>query len=193
MSDITSSVRLSTTKPSRLSVRIQPFVKPLGLREPRKALVVCLACSNNTTRLGHTLHLPEDAHGVLDVLKDLVAEDDVEGCVGVGKSVGIRDLKGAIRDATAPCHVGSRALQDRLDGIDARDFAFWHELGEVGGDGARAAADVQDGVVRLQVGQEEGGAILCGPSGVAVYHAGVVTVSVSRLFLSTGHLDSDLP
>lgn len=126
------------------------------------------------------------------MLQDLVAEDDVEGGVGVGQSVGVCDLKRAVRDATAPCHVGSRALQDRLDGIDARDFTLWHELGEVGGDGAWAAADVQDGVVRLQVGQEEGGAILCGPSGVAVHYAGVVTVSVSRLFLSCGHLDSDL-
>lgn len=88
--------------------------------------------------------------------------------------------------------MGSCALQNCLDGIDAGDFAFWHELGEVGSDGPWAAANVQDGVVGLQVWEEEGGAVLCRPSGVAVYDASVVAVGVCRLFLSGGHLYANI-
>lgn len=193
MSDITPSIRLSPTKPSSLTIRIQPVVKPLRLREPRKALVVSLAGGDDATGLDHTLHLPEDSHWVLDMLKDLVAEDDIEGCVRVLEGVGVRNLKGAILDSATPCHVGTGALQDCFDRVDAGDFALWHELGEVRGDSTRATANVQDCVVRLQMWQEKGGAVLRRPSGMAVHYAGVMAVSVSRLFLSSGHLHLSTP
>lgn len=119
-----------------------------------------------------------------------MAEDDVEGCIRVGKGISISDLKGAVRDPATACHVFPGSFEYCLNGVHAGDLSLWDELGEVRSDGSWTTPDVQDGVVRFEVRQKEGGAILCRASGVAIYYTGMVAMSIGRLFLSNGHVNS---
>lgn len=124
------------------------------------------------------------------MLQDLVAENDVEGCVRVGKGVGISDLKGAVRDPAAACNVFPRSFEHCLNGVHAGDFSLWDELGKVRSYGSWTTPDIQDGVVGFEVRKEEGRTILCSSSSVAVYYTGMVAMSIGRLFLSNGHVYS---
>lgn len=121
------------------------------------------------------------------MLQHLVAEDHVEGGVWVGEGIGICDLKGTVLDVAPACQVLPRPLKNCLDCIHSSDLSLWDELGEICGDGSWAAANVQDGVMGFQVGEEEGGAVLCCASSVAVYYTGMVAVGVNGFFLSSGH------
>lgn len=78
-----------------------------------------------------------------------MAEDDVERCIRVGKGVYIRDLKGIVCNVATTCYMRPCPLEYCLNGINSSDLPVWDELGKVRGNCARAAANVQDGVVWL--------------------------------------------
>ena len=88
------------------------------------------------------MHLGEGGDGVAEVLQHLVGVDDVEragsGLDAVGVPAGERDVGGA-GFVGRPDGLGD----DLVGGVDADDFAGRDLGGEIEGDRARPAADVE--------------------------------------------------
>lgn len=77
-------IRLAAIPPRNGGVDSAPLVEAGQGRVPHEARVVALPRGDDPVVFAHTLHLPQHADGVGDVLEDLVAEDDVEFAIGVG-------------------------------------------------------------------------------------------------------------
>lgn len=98
------------------------------LRVPGEALVVSLTGGDEATGFGDAAHLAEDADGVINVLEDLVAVDDVEGVVLEGQGVGVDLLEADVGEVSGLCERGGLG-QDALDRVAARDVTLGHERG----------------------------------------------------------------
>lgn len=126
---------------------------------------------------------------VAHVLQDLVAEDQVEGSLLEGEGVGVRGEEGDVGEGLVGSE-GAGLLEDGGGEFHTGDVALWDQPGEIDGDGAGPAADVEDVHVWAQVGEEVGGRVGgCAP-GVGAEDGGVVAVSVGCgfFFLHFGFL-----
>lgn len=72
-----------------------------------------------------------------------MTKHDVECAVIEAKVIRITGFKGYVVYPPALCKV-SCGGEDRLDGVDAHDGTGWDVPGQVNGDGAGAAAEVED-------------------------------------------------
>lgn len=171
-------------------VKLQPVLHAVDGGMPDEAAKVGLARGDDAARLGHAAHLAQDVDGVFHVLEHLVADDDVKGLVWEWESVGI---------ALDEIDVGDALFRGELAGLDqdggsvlqAGDVALRQMLGgQVDGDGAGAAADVEDFEVWLEMGEKIGGGVCGGAPGVGAQDRGVVAVRVSGA-LCFGHIVDD--
>ncbi len=106
--------------------------------------------------------------------------DDVEGAFGQALR-GLPEVAGAERDVGRPVGggVGRRLVHHGRREIDADDGAGRADpAGEVDGQGAGAAADVEEALPVGQVGQEVGGGVLGRPPAVGAQHGVGVAVDV---------------
>lgn len=94
-----------------------------------------------------------------------MTEHDIEFAVLEAELVRIPSFEGYICDvAGGGC--GAGLGEDGFHSVDAEKGALWAERGEIDADRAGAAAEIEDAVGGLEVGQEEGGGVLGGAAGV---------------------------
>lgn len=188
--DHAAGVGLAAVGPRVGRVKGQPVVHSVDGGVPDEAAKVGLARGHDAARLGHAAHLAQDVDGVLDVLQHLVADDDVKGLVWELQRVGI---------ALDKVDVGHALFRGELAGLDehgggvfqAGDVALGQVVcGQVDGDCAGAAADVEDFEGGLEMGEQVGGGVCGGAPGVGAQDGGVVAVGVSGA-LGFGHFDVD--
>lgn len=186
---VTSGVGLAAVCPRHELVQLGP-APDLGRGGVEdEAGVVRLADGDDAAAgFGHAAHLTHDAHGVLDVLEELVAVDDVERVVGEGEIVAVDGLEGHVVE-TPRGGVGGGLLEDGRDGVTSCDAPLGHEGREVCGDGARPTAQVQDLVVWFDVRDEERRRVIRRAAGVIVHNRAVVAMRVGRLLFFGCHCD----
>ena len=179
-------VGLAAVGPRDAPVQSVPGVEAGGLRVPGEGAVVGVPGGDDAGgALGDAAHLAEYGDGVGDVLEELVGVDDVEGTWGEGEGVGVEAGEGQVGDGEGGGE-GPGLVEDGLDGVASGDVALRDEAGEVDGDGAGAAAEVEDLVGGFDVREEEGGGVAGGAEGVVGYDGGVVAVGVGGLFFGHG-------
>jgi hypothetical protein len=126
------------------------------------------------------------------VLQHLVGVDDVEGVFGQIQRVHVTD--GELGLDTGSSGRGPR-LRERFGGdVQPEHPARSDAGGEVGGDGARTAADVEQVEPRAQRRQEVGGGVLGGAPAVRLQHrlgmavgVGVHACSLTRTSTQWNH------
>lgn len=158
---VRSRVGVAAHPPRDPAVDVVPRVQALETRIPGHA--GRLAHGHDAAGLGDAAHLAEGADRVRHVLQHLVGMHDVEGIVGI--LVQIEHIAHGERRVGDALFLRQRAgrRQRLVRVVDPDDVAVRHVPGEVERDGARSAADVEDGHVPLEVGQEVGGRV-CGRS-----------------------------
>ncbi len=105
--------------------------------------------------------------------------DHVEGVVGQVERVHVSDDEVDVAHA-APLELDPGQVEGLGGGLQRGDPARRDERGEVGGDGAGPAADVEQAHPRLEVAQQVAGGVLRGAPAVRAQHRGVVAVGVRR-------------
>lgn len=89
------------------------------------------------------------------MLENLVGVGDVEAVIVVGQAVDVAFLNRHVGEATIGGHLGG-LVDHRLFPLDPDHLARSHQLGEIGRDRSRSAADVEESLARLQVREEVG-------------------------------------
>ena len=127
----------------------------------------------------HPAHLAQCGHGVGHVLEHLMGVDDVEG--GIGEGQGVHVAADQFDGVRQPPRLKSRPRRLERGGgaVECDDAAGGDGLGEVGGDGCGAAADVEQSQARPEMREEIGGGIGRGAVGVAGEDGGGVPVGVA--------------
>ncbi len=105
--------------------------------------------------------------------------DDIEGVVG---KIEVVHVGGRERDVgqIASLDFAAGNIEHVGDLVDGRDGSGRDPGGQVGGDGAGSAADVEHGQPRFQVWQQVSRGVLGGASLVRAQHRLVMPVRVSR-------------
>jgi hypothetical protein len=155
----------------------EPAVQPRIGGVPGHGRVVGVAGGHDPARRAHPQHLAQRRDGVAEVLEQLVGVHDVEGAVRVVEGVGVADGERHVLRADGR-RVRPGVDQRAGGGLDADDGAGCDPRGEVGGDRAGPAADVEHARARPQVGDQVGGRAGHRPAGVRAEHAGGVPVRV---------------
>ena len=179
-----SGVRFAAVGAGHPAVQALPCVQTGGGRVPGHRRVVRVAGGHDPARPAHPAHLAQRPYRIPDVLEHLVGVDHVEGAVGEVQGVDVGHGEGdPVRQPPLP---GVRAglVQDVRGGVHRRDRAFRaDQLGQVGGDRAGAAADVQDGHARPQLAGQVRGRVRRGAPAVRAQDRLVVAVGVDGRFL----------
>ena len=125
------------------------------------------------------MHLAQRGHGFGHVLEHLVGVDDVEGGVRERQGVHIAvDRLDGIRQP--PCLKSRPRRLERGGGaVECDDAAGGDGLGEIGGDGRGAAADVEQIEARPETGEKISGGIGGGAVSVTGEDGGGVPVGVA--------------
>ena len=176
--EVAAGVRLGVVESREVAVEVEPAGHPLRRRVPHHRGVVDVAYRDDATRARDPRHLAQGAHGVGEVLEHLVRMDDVEGPGGIRKGHDVGALEaGAF--VTSRCSVAAGLLERAVDVLDPDHVARGADgLGEVEGDRAGPAADVEDRQPVVQVGEQVGRRVGGGPRPVRREDARVVTVEV---------------
>lgn len=124
--------------------------------------------------LTQALHLPHRPHRIDQMIQQLMAKHHVEAAVRIPQPLLPQDIHNLEAHISHTPLLGSGAR--RLDHTDrqiyARDVAVRYQRGDIAGDGAGAAADVEDGHGGVEVREEEGGVFSCRAAGVGGRCAG---------------------
>src|SRR5205823_12284592 len=138
-------------------VEVEPAGQPVVVGEPGRGGVVDVADGDQATGPADAGHLAERGDRVGEVLQHLVGVHDVERGVGQVEGVGVADGE-LHRRALA---VGQRAgLVQRVGAhVQAEHPAGGHAAGEVDGDRARPAADVEHVEPGAQVRRQVAGGV----------------------------------
>lgn len=100
--------------------------------------------------------------------------------------VGIAHDERCVRDVSLRGKVGGLLAQG-VRGVEADDLALGDIGGEVDGDGAGPAADVEEAVCGLEMGEEVAGGVGCRAPAVGGEDGFVVAVGVLRCLVGGGH------
>ena len=140
--------------------------------------LVTVPRGHHAPRTAHPPHLGQRGDRVGQVLKHLVRVHHVERSVAERQPVDVTGLEPEVGQAPA-VGLGLGLGQHAGRRVDPGDLAVRHPGGQVRGDRARAAADVQYVHARLQVPQQVAGRVLGGPPPVRAEDGVVVAVQVS--------------
>ncbi len=167
-----TGIRLASVAPRNLLVQLEPSREGRRSREPHRSGIIDVAHRDHAAGPHDPAHLPERGDRVPDMLQDLMRMGDVERVVVEGDGVHITDQvlgSGRIRRSSG---------DDLSRRIQAHHSPRRQATGELRGDGARAAAGVEERRARAEVRLEVGRGIGDGTPGVRSQHALVVTVGV---------------
>ena len=142
---------------------------------PDGAGVVDFAHCDDAAGLDHPAELAQDLHRLGEVLENLVDMHDVEAVVVELEIVGVADDELDVGPAPAE---GRCLLDDRRGGVEADDRTRREAIGEVDGDGAGSAPDVEQAQPGSEMRDEVGRRILHRPPGVRPDDARVMPVGV---------------
>ena len=154
---------------------------PGRVRVPGEGGAVAFAGREEAAGPADAAHFADDGDLVGEVDEDLVREDDVEGGVREGEAgEDVAGLEGEVAGWVGGAGgEGPGLVEDGVGGVDARHGAVGDVGAEAGGDGAGAAAEVEDPVVWFDVGKEECGVFGCGAGCVAPRDGLVVALRVA--------------
>ena len=158
------------------AVDVEPAREPGIERCPHEARVVAVADGDDAARPHDPAQLAQRRNRIRQVLQDLMGMDDIERRIREFERVHVadRELDG---DAGA-LGMAPGLGNDVARTVDPDHAAGGHAPREVGGDRARAAADVEQIEAGLQAGEQVGGGVLGRAPGVAAQDGLVVTVGV---------------
>lgn len=177
--DPRARVRIAPSRLRDAHMQILPLPQDRHIRIPGHART--LPQGHDAALPSHPAHLPQALHRIPDVLQHLVRVHDVEAPVRELQRVHIPDAEVDILHLLAG-GVGPRRLERRGEVFNAGEVPRWHELGEIYGDGARPAPNIEDLHVWFDGGQEVGDGVLGGAPGVHFQHGRVVVCYVNGHF-----------
>ena len=149
-------------------VQVEPPVEPGVGRERHEGAVVDVADGDHPAGAAHAGHLPQRGDRIGQVLQHLVGVDDVERVVVGRERVDVADLERDVHPARVG---GGPRLGQRIGGdVDAHHPAGRHAGGQVDGDRARAAADVEQVEPGPQRREQVAGGVLGGAPAVRLQH-----------------------
>lgn len=175
-----------------VKVQVQPVVHARRRGVPGHGPVVGVADGDEPARPRDPPHLAQRPHRVTHVLEHLVGVDHAEGVVRVVQRVHVRDREAGVLQPPRGGR-GPGPLHDLRRPVHAGDVALRYPFRQIGGDGARPAADVQDPHVGPQGTEQVGGGVLGGAPGVRAQHGLVVAVRVDGGLMRLRHGRSPLP
>ena len=142
--------------------------------------VVAVPDRHQAPRPADPSHLDEGGHRIPHVLEHLVGMDHVEGAVGKRQPEQVGDQEGD-RDRSGPGGESARLADDVDRGVDADHPSGGHRAGQVAGERARSAPDVEQVLAGPQVREQVGGRVGRGAPAVRAQDALVVAVGVGRV------------
>ncbi len=174
-----AGVRLAAVGARAPLVERHPLVQFGQRRVPGEAVVVAVAGRHDPARPAHPAHLAQRRHRVGDVLEHLVGVHHVEPSVGQAEPVHVGDDELHVVQA-AFGHLPGGGPEHVRGGVAGGDPAAVRrdQRSQVGGDGARTAADVQQPHPRPQVLQQVAGGVARGAPAVRTQDGFVVAVGV---------------
>ena len=174
---VPARVRLAAERPGHVPVQRLPFGQPGVVGEPEETAVVAVARGDQAAGPAHPPHLGQRRDRIGQVLQYLVRVHHVERSVGEAQVVDVPDLEPDV-GLPPPVRLLPGQRQHVAGRVDAGHLAVRHPGGQVDGDRARAAADVEHTRVGRQSRQQVPGRVLRGPPAVRPQHAVVMTVQV---------------
>jgi sec-independent protein translocase protein TatA len=140
-------------------VDLTPPVELRVGRGPHEGAVVAVAGGHGPTGAGEAPHGGQRADGVAEMLEDLVGVDDVEGLLGKLEGPEIAGLQRHVANLFGGGV--TRLGHDGVRHIDPDDLAVGcHPPGEVDGQRAGTATDVEEAEPIPQMGQQVGGRVV---------------------------------
>ena len=147
---------------------------------PNEASVVTVAYREEATRAEHPSHLLERRYRTAQVLEDLVSVDHVEASGLPVERVHVPDREGHVVHPLR-AGVGSGLCDYQRLPVHAEDPPGSDDAGEVDGDGARSAADVEDVHTRTQMVEKVTGRVFGGTPPMAAQHGLLVAMRIDVL------------
>ena len=180
-----AGVGLPAGSPGHSLVEGPPFRQLRIPGKPEEPPVVPVSRGDDAARPADPPHLGQRGHRVGQVLQHLVRVHDVESRVVKAQVAYVADIEGDI--ALGPAGGLRPGIGQRLrSGVNPRHLARRQSGGQVDGDRAGPAADIEHARRRGQPGEEVAGRVLGGPPPVRAQHAVVVAVQVGLAGL--GHV-----
>ncbi|GAB4700064.1 hypothetical protein MOKP118_35280 [Mycobacterium avium subsp. hominissuis] len=177
-----AGVRFAAVGARDPSVEVSPQVERRQFGIPDEPRVVGVAHRHDAARPAHAPHLAQGGDRIGQVLEHLMGVDDIERVVGEVETV---HVGGAERDVGQIPLLGFGAghFQDVRRLVDGGDLPGRDPRGQVGGDGAGTATDVEHRQARCQVRQQVTRGVLGGTPPVTAQHRLVVPVRIRRSML----------